>query len=59
MGFGYSKFSYSGTMLYPFKCIFQEDVVSTIGWFMISFILILYLKYKLHIVEIKTAITGY
>ena len=55
--FGESKVYYSGSMLHIFKVLCQGNKESLSGWFLVRFILIVYLKYKGHGVEIKTAIT--
>ena len=45
-------------MLNPFKGIFQGNAGSPEGWFLISCIMILYLRDKGHWVKIKKDITG-
>ena len=44
IGFGDSKVSYSRTMIRPFQVLFRVNGGSPAGWFLISFILIIYLK---------------
>ena len=55
---GDPKGSYSGTTLKPFKGMCQGNRVASEGWFMISFIIIIYLKENIHEVEIKNATPG-
>ena len=55
---GYSKGSYSGTTLQPFQGLCQVNGGSPAGWFLVSFIIIIYVKDKIHGVKIKTATTG-
>ena len=58
-GFGGLKASYSGTIVQTFLGLLQGTQVTPTGWFLIIFILIVYLKYKVNGVEIITAITGH
>ena len=55
---GDSKGSYSGTTLKPFQGMCQGNGGASEGWFMISFIIIIYLKENIHEVEIKNATPG-
>ena len=55
---GYFKGSYPGTTLQTFQGRCQGNVGAPEGWFPISFIIIIYLKEKIHGVEIKTATRG-
>ena len=52
------KGSYYRTIIYPFQGLCQGNVGLPSGWFLISFILILYLKVKIQGAKIKTSITG-
>ena len=56
-GFCYPKGSYSSTILQTCQGLYQGNLGLPAGWFMIICIVILYLEYKLHGVEIKTEIT--
>ena len=57
-GFWGSKRSCYWKMLEPLQELCQWKGGSPKGWFLISWILILYLKEKVHCVEIKATITG-
>ena len=54
--FGDSKVSYSGTTLQPFQGLCQGNGEAPTGWFLISWILVVYLKEKVYGVEVKTEI---
>ena len=56
--FEYSTVYYYGTIMYPFQGMYQVNVRSPQGWFIIISILILYLKEKWYGVEFKIEITG-
>ena len=56
--FGDSTGYYYGKIMHPFQGMYQGNGNSTPGWFLIISILILYLKEKIHGVEVKIAITG-
>ena len=58
IGSGDSKGSYSGKMLQSVQVLSQGNGIETAGLFIISYILILCLKEKVHGVETKTATTG-
>ena len=53
-----SKGSYSKTTFQPFQELCQGNVGGPEGWFLISFIMIPYLKEKVYGFEIKTEIIG-
>ena len=59
MGFRYSKRLYLGKTLQPFQGLCKGEVGESEEWFLISFLMILYLKEKRHGVEIKTVIKEY
>ena len=46
--FGDSKGSYYVKILHPFQSICQGNGGAPSGWFMIIYIMIIYLKYKVH-----------
>ena len=56
--FGEPKVLYSGTMIDTFQGLCQVNRGAPSGWFMMGYIMIIYLKKKVHGVEIKKAITG-
>ena len=56
-GFGLSKISYSRKIFFPFQVLFHENGGEPERWFLVSYIMILYLKEKGNGVEIKTEIT--
>ena len=53
MCFGDSKVSYSGAIIQSFQGLFHGNGVALKEWFIISFIIIIYIRYKIHGVENK------
>ena len=57
-GFGDPTVSYTGTIIFPFQGMCQDNGILPSVWLLFIFVLVVYLKASLCGVEIKTSFTG-